>query len=283
VERRSEQRIAVSLPVVARGIDLRGSPFTVTTETRDISFSGASLSGLHEVVVPESRIQLESHGRKAWYRVQWVAKDRDSKTGGIGLRSLEPGRHIWGIAPKGWEVDAYDTSMSSGADSPLVPAAKTLKSWMGQDRRRFARHACEVEAWLTAGDASVALLGKITDVSLGGCRFQTESPLPANTPVQVSLKLDGSPFHLLGTVCSSETDPAMRIAFTSMGAADFEALRRFAPPAVPPGKLDDSAGSPSAATIDAVVRLLLRKGVLTSAELSEEIQNARSHRVGIPE
>jgi hypothetical protein len=282
VGRRSEQRIAVSLPVTVRGLDSRGNPFTVNAETHDISFSGASLCGLSEIVAPGMKIEVETGGRKAWYRVRWVGKNDSSKAGRIGIRSLEHGRYIWGLTPKGWEPDTYEPSAVAEAEASFSSVSAAFSSWTGPERRQFARHPCRIEAQVTVEDGSVSLAGKITDISLGGCYVEMLSPLPAETAVRLSFMLDGSVLEPSGRVRSSQIGTGMGIAFTSVTPAEFEALRKFAPPMAPPDKPASPHSATSSEALDAVVRLLLRKGVVTAGELSEEIERVKSRRVVIP-
>ncbi len=103
--RRSEQRIVISFPVVVRGTDSRGSPFVLTSQTHDVSCTGASLKGLQGLVEPGAKIEIESQNQKAWYRVQWASAENRTREWRIGVRCLEPGKYIWGVPPKEWEPD----------------------------------------------------------------------------------------------------------------------------------------------------------------------------------
>jgi len=310
--RRSEQRIAISFPVIVRGIDPRGSPFSVTTDTHDISFSGASLRGLESVAAPGMKIEIESGGQKAWYRVQWVGANGSSKAGRIGVRCLDQGRYIWGIAPKGWEPDTYEPSMSFDAEPTPAPAAAAFSFWAGRERRQFARHPCRLEAEVTVEGDSTGLPGKVTDISLGGCYVEMLSPLPVDTLVRVSINLeDTTVLHVSASVRSSQMGFGMGVAFTGMGPDEFERLRKIAPPVVPPARHPQPPAKPPpsqpaparqsgltppkinsrsyaapefesldlpAATeaLEAIVRLLLRKGLLTRAELSAEFEKLKT-------
>jgi len=290
--RRSEPRIAVSLPVVVRGIDSHGNPFAIKTETQDIGFSGASLRGLAEIVAPGMKIELDSSGRKAWYRVEWTTA-RTSKEQCTGIRSLEYGKYIWGVAPKGWEPDMFEPDRAAGRSQASVEAA--FRSSNDPDRREFARHACRIEAVLTAEDESVTLPGKITDISLNGCYVEMLSPLPAESPIRVSFEVNGEAVEVAGKATSSQIGTGMAVVFTAMNPATFEKLRSFAPPVTPP--VESTAkparsiytqrgpvGIPDATVteaVDAVVRLLLLKGLITPEELSEEIGRTRARRATV--
>lgn len=280
--RRSEQRIAVSLPVTVRGLDSRGNPFSITTETHDISFSGASLNGLAEIVAPGSKVEVESHGRKAWYRVHWISADRGAKGGRVGISCLERGRYIWGVAPKGWEPDTYEPADGYKSKSPHAAVSAAMESWTGPERRQFARHPCRLEAEITVQDGAEKLAGWITSLALGGCYFETPSPLPVESLIHLSFQVDNIALTPWGRVCASQPEVGMSVAFTSMRPLEFEALRKVAPPTAPPGKPAPPivAGSPE--TMDAVASLLVRKGLVTAEELSAEVEKAKGRRVVVP-
>jgi hypothetical protein len=151
--RRSEQRIAISFPVIVRGTDSRGSAFVFTTRTMDISLSGAALKGLHSIVQVGSKVEIECRNQKAWYRVQQVNPGPNVNGGFVGLRCLEMGKYIWGVPPKGWQADTYDPANPAEPAVPLAAtgsgtAYATAGSWNGADRRQFARHACCIDAKL---------------------------------------------------------------------------------------------------------------------------------------
>jgi hypothetical protein len=310
--RRSEQRIAISFPVTVRGSDSRGNQFTVATETFDISLSGASLTGLNTITEPGGKIEIESGDQNAWYRVQWVGSSGSSKAGRIGVRCLEPGKYIWGVPAKASGPDAYDPSKpeplprrpSESAGGYAAPP-----SFAGDERRKFARHACRIETQVVTEDGSVGVPGTITDVSLGGCYVEMLSPLPVDSTIHLSLNPGTTTLHMSGKVRSSQMGLGMGVSFTGMGPEDFEKLWRFAPPttdAPAPAKMapirpvpfrqsapprnnaaktsahsyaaaesDTLDLSPTAETLEALVRLLLKKGIFTQGELAEELEKAK--------
>ena len=307
--RRSEQRIAISFPVTVHGSDSRGNQFTVATETFDISLSGASLNGLNTITEPGGKIEIESGDQNAWYSVQWVGKSGTSKAGRIGLRCLEPGKYIWGVPAKGLEPDTYDPSKPEPL--PRRPAVAggayaAPATFGGDERRKFARHACRIETQVVTEDGSIGVPGTITDVSLGGCYVEMLSPLPVDSTIHLSLNPGTTTLHMSGKVRSSQMGLGMGVSFTGMGPEDFEKLWRFAPPTAdvpahakaPPMRSapirqiatprsnaagvaarsyaavesDSSDSSLTAETLDALVRMLVNKGVFTQGELTEEIE-----------
>ncbi len=230
--RRSEQRIAIAFPVVVRGTDSRGTPFEIATETYDISCTGACLRGLEGVAEPGRKIEIACKNQKAWYRVQWVSKANSARQWRFGVRCLEPGKYIWGVAPKEWEPDKYDAAAANAQD-PATSARSQQSARAPDERRRFARHACCIDAQLNAEGAygGVAVKGKITDISLGGCYMEMFAPLPVDMDVELTFSTGESPLQISAKVRSALQGFGMGLAFTGMSPEAFEVLRQIAPPA----------------------------------------------------
>jgi len=308
--RRSEQRIAISFPVVVRGSDSRGNQFTVATATFDISASGASVKGLNSVTEPGGKVRIEFGDQNAMYGVEWVGKTGSPEAGRIGVRCLEVGKYIWSVPPKEAEPDMYDPLKPQPVARRVatsVGAYGSPPSFGGDERRKFARHTCRIETEVLAEGSSAGVFGTIADLSLGGCYVEMLSPLPVATLIRLSLNPGTSTLHLSGRVCSSQMGFGMGVSFTQMGPEDFEILRRFAPPAADsevPAKVSSIRPTrllertprqkPTGATaqaytqtesdrglwstaeaLDALVRLLLQKEIFTQGELSEEYKRTK--------
>jgi len=301
---RKEQRISVSFRVTVRGLDSRGNTFEKVAETHDISCSGACLNGLTNFVDVGSRIEVQYKDQQAWYRVQWV----DTIAGGagrVGLRCLEPGNYIWGVPPKEWIADTYDPAnppLPAFISAEAASAYAQAPTWSGADRRQFPRRTCRIEAQVSMDNGGVRLPGTVTDISLGGCYVEMLAPLPVDTAVEIVLKPEGASLEMSGKVRSSQTGLGMGIAFTGMRPADFEKLQRLAPAparpvAAPRVSARPDAGSappqprPSAPrtaevgdipatpeAFQAIVRLLIRKGLLTRAEVMDELEKLKPTR-----
>lgn len=325
--RRSEQRIAVSLPVIVRGFDSGGLSFRANAETVDISFSGVSLVGLRGMVSPGTKVEIESQGgQKSWYRIQWTGEPGSFREGLIGARCLDQGKYIWGVAPKEWEPDTYDHLSQPRALAGPAPAVSGVGSWMGRERRQFARHPCRIEAHVITEGDSIGAPAKVTDISIGGCYVEMLSPSPVDTPIQLSLDLEGSVVRVGGLVRASQAGFGMGVAFSEMSPESFEKLRRFAPPATPGAQKTSEAMKPvaqaavqqaaarppvpaaaptvppqakpaavnggsapraasqadladipaTAEAFQALIRLVLQKGLLTRAELTQEIERLKA-------
>jgi hypothetical protein len=303
--RRSEQRIAISFPVIVTGFDSRGSPFTITAETQDISHAGACLKGLEHIAEPGKKLEIECQDQRAWFRVQWVGLAGSAKAGRVGVRCLEPGKYIWGVQPKEWQPDTYEPRAPSAEESQACGyGGGAPTGWTGGERRQFARRVCRIEAQVTIVGDSVRLPARVTDISLGGCYVEMLAPLPVDAMIELTLNPGGTTMHATGKVRSSQTGFGMGISFTGLSPEDFEKLRKFASPAPgipeaaalpsPPAPGRKSRGnarppvtrsqrepSPShhqaatAEVFEAIVRVLFRKGIVTQAELSEELERLK--------
>lgn len=293
--RRGEPRIAVTFPVIVRGADSKGTPFVLTAETRDVSCSGACLKGLSGIVVSGKRVEVECADQRAWFRVQWVGAAGSSKAGQAGVRCLEPGKYIWGIPPREWQPDSFDPLRPGPVEPqlppPVVSAPAASGPWSGRERRQFVRHACRMAAQITLQNGSLRMAATVTDISLGGCYVEMLSPLPVDTFVDISISPGDTTLQLSGRVRSSQTNFGMGVSFTGMRPQDFEVLRKLAPPtldaqpaqAEPPKEVrryaspefDSTDLSTSPEALAAAVRVMLRKGVITRAELMEELEKLK--------
>jgi hypothetical protein len=299
--RRSEPRTAISFPVFVRGFDSRGSPFAVSTETFDVSSTGASVKGLEGLVQPGTKIEIEFKDQKSWYRVQWVGKNGSGKAGRIGVHCLER-KYIWDVAPRTWDTDTYGGV--SGTKAATVP-------WSGEERRLFGRRSCRIEAQASIPGSSMSLPGKVTDISLGGCYVEMLAPLPVGTMVELALTAGDTILRASGKVRSSQMGLGMGVAFASMSPGDFEKLRKFSLAASGTPEIATlagqaaqrlqptvQAGSPlaeaarsnhgsslaappkhaptTAEALEAVIRVLLRKGLLARDELTTELDRVKA-------
>lgn len=322
---RKEQRIDVSLDVIVRGTDPSGKPFEANVKTHDISCSGAAVYGLAALVEPGAKVELQCKQQMAWYRVQWVDKTFEGQRL-AGLRCLEPGKYIWGIAPKAWEPDNYDPSQSpprplyaNPAPTERITYEGASHDWSRSDRRQFPRATCRMDGYLTMVQGGVQLRGMVTDISLGGCYMEMLAPLPMDTEVEVVLRAGQLMLRALGKVRSSQAGMGMGIAFTKMSPADFEKLQQIAPTVPKPSVVQkrpetkriaeryeaasadfdpsEPANQPSARAagprivdsndgpvpsspeaFQALIRVLFRKGLLTRAELLEEMEKLKLTR-----
>ena len=295
--RRSEQRIALRVPILVRGKENRGSPFTVTAQTHDITATGASLNGLKGIADVGSKIEIEYQGRKAMYRVQWIGQVGTPRSGHVGIKCLEPGNYIWGVPFAEWTPDTYDPDKAQPQKQAVVPPIECLIAPPPNiERRRFPRVACRIEASVLDELSAMNLQVKVTDISFGGCYVEMLAPLPVNSPVELTLDTSQGAIHARGKVVAAQTGMGMGIAFTAISPEDFEKLREIAPTAERPRERQHS--SPRLATavatvpsngpltsirasqvkpstqevLESILRILLRKGIVSEEEMAEEFE-----------
>lgn len=166
-------------------------------------------------------------------------------------------------------------------------------------KRRFARTPCRVAANIKPVDADVRLTGTISDISPAGCFIEMLAPLPSGTHVEIVAATPASNFQCSGTVRNSSPGMGMGVRFDRFTTDQFKKLRVIVPelPEVPSGVLDVSAAPaaksavplksspprPSRAAnatevLEATLRVLLRKGLISKAELVQEIEKARASK-----
>ena len=293
--RRSEPRTVISFPILVRGFDSHGAPFAVSTETFDVSHAGASVRGLQALVQPGTKIEIEYKDQKAWYRVQWIGKNGSNKAGCVGVRCLER-KYMWDVPATSWDRDTYGES---------------VVGWDGRERRLFGRRSCRIEAQVSVPGSQVRLDGRVTDISLGGCYVEMLAPLPVDTVVELVLTTGDIVLRVSGKVRTSQTGLGMGVAFSIFGVGEFEKLRRIAPaasipesskpsgkplPPPPPSTTRPPASAyasdsqsntapslPTAAkrvpttaeALEAVIRALLRKNLLSRDDLAKELDTIK--------
>lgn len=94
-DRRRESRKPVDLPLMVWGVDAHGEHFLQEAHARDISLSGALLSGLDADLRPGDVIGVLYGQKKARYRVVWVRYDEMGDKMQAAVHRLEPDHCPW--------------------------------------------------------------------------------------------------------------------------------------------------------------------------------------------
>jgi len=95
IDRRSESRTDADLLVTVWGIDIKGERFLQQARAREISLSGALLSGLEIEVRSGDLIGVLYAGKKARFRVVWVRHSGDSHKVQAAIHRLEADLCPW--------------------------------------------------------------------------------------------------------------------------------------------------------------------------------------------
>jgi PilZ domain len=211
-----------------------------------------------------------------------------------------------------WELDTYDPSKPDLSTRTRLGSSKSATATPAE-RRQFARRACRIGTQITTVTDGLTMAGTITDISFGGCYIEMLSPLPAGTLVEIAFDANGTLGAFAARVRSQHMGFGMGLAFTKLTPQNLEILQRVTgmpipaaampaaptpavqPPATPapppsaPAPTSAAASAPTAApgfdpanipvtreTFSALLRILLRRGLITGAELTEEIEKIKA-------
>ena len=94
-DRRREARSNTDLVLMVWGVDTRGERFVQEAHARDISLSGALLSGLDAELRSGDVIGILYSGRKARYRVIWVRYSDAVQKTQAAVHRIEPDSCPW--------------------------------------------------------------------------------------------------------------------------------------------------------------------------------------------
>lgn len=91
-----EQRMPVTLRVRIWGMDATGKLFDIEAQTVDITPVGAKIEGCLPPLERGAVIGVQCGQSRARFRIVWVREHRTASHAGI--RCVEPGKYIWGLA-----------------------------------------------------------------------------------------------------------------------------------------------------------------------------------------
>ena len=114
-DRRREPRTEIDLALTVWGIDTKGDRFLQQAHARDISLSGALLSGLNAELRSGDVIGILYAGKKARYRVVWVRESGNSAKVQAAVHRIAPDECPWK------ELLAEESAQAGTTVSPSVP------------------------------------------------------------------------------------------------------------------------------------------------------------------
>jgi CheY-like chemotaxis protein len=244
------RQLLQALPQSKPGALLTMALLSDESGVREILQSGAKFI-LHKPVTPEqaaatlrAATSLLRRERRRSFRVPVQAPVQLSVPGGDQIEGIL--------------LDLSQTGMDVLAAQPLLPAALiglrlTLPdgsieidthgevAWSnpnGQSGVRFldipASQAEQLKAWVDANTpdttpeaAEPVSVCKLTDLSLGGCYVQTESPFPEHALVDLCLKAAGMEIHADGMVRVMHPGSGMGVEFPSRTTEQRETVAHF--------------------------------------------------------
>ncbi len=95
IDRRREPRTDADLPLMVWGVDTRGDRFLQQALAREISLSGALLSGLDAELRSGDVIGILYAGKKARYRVVWVRQSGNVEKVQAAVHRIAPDECPW--------------------------------------------------------------------------------------------------------------------------------------------------------------------------------------------
>lgn len=188
--------------------------------TLDITRTSARLAGLNLMLEPGEVIEIRRGALKGRFEVVWMGAPGSALDSQAGVRSLEPGKDIWGVELPG---DEKDITVNAGMLRDSNPPVRT-HSAAPTGRRAHERYACSGSASIRTTNSSFALHGEIKDISEGGVYVELTAPMVVGTDVTIGLKLEGLWIEFAGTVRTSYPLVGMGIAFRSLTSATRQKL-----------------------------------------------------------
>ena len=219
---RAELRSLQESPVRIFGLDPSGQAVNVSAWTVDVSRHGARIRGVRDWSAPGETVGVRHGVEKARFKIVWVGAPGTPHQGQIGLRCVEEGKYIWGIAaPEAAAAHAAAMQTGSLASSPpqgrfaigLAPAAST-----GNNRRKDSRYRASGGAKITEIGARAGQWATLHDLSIGGCYVETTNPLPPTTPVEIVIHIDDIQINARGAVTVSHRLVGMGVNFKEVSA-----------------------------------------------------------------
>jgi len=263
--------------------DARGKSVAETAKVVDVSTSGARLSWVRTLKQQGQVAEIEYRGQRAKFRVAWIGQPKTKHEGQVGVETLEPGKDFWGLPPE--EVVRQESVATLPAMEPTRPGAVPFaSSWSGADRRAAKRLSCSGGAEFREVGNPLLNTAMVSDICVGGCYIETRVPLPVETRLEVTIRVNDFEISGTGEVRICHSGMGMGIAFREMTPENRQRLeeliaalasgpihRRDPPPAV--------AKEMDGTTLELLLFLvdtLKEKGLLTPEEYSNAVSRARA-------
>lgn len=205
--------------VLALHVVRRESGQKQLAHTLDVTEGSARLGGLNFLLEAGEVIEIKRGPLRARFEVVWMGAPGSPLDGQAGIRSLEPGKSIWGVdlpADQGdWEAD-----VSLRSKQPAVRTSSKPPS----GKRHYERYPCSGSVSIKTPGASYALHGEVKDISEGGIYVELTAPMAIGTEVTIGLKMEGIWIEFAGLVRTSYPLVGMGISFYKVTDANREKL-----------------------------------------------------------
>src|SRR5579872_424174 len=178
--------------------------------------------------------------------------------------------------------------MSSDSAKPgISPPAANLRAVQGrnQERRQFQRFPFNADAEVVESQSGTKIRGWVTDLSLAGCYVETLSPFLASTAVHIKIVREAQMFEAQAKVTYCKLGRGMGVAFVSAQPEHKTLLGDWIVELGgelprPPTSMSDGVKAMSSdqlsRLVSELIRVLMRKGVLTETERQEILMKIES-------
>lgn len=205
--------------VLALHVVRRESGQKQLAHTLDVTETSARLGGLNLLLEAGEVIEIKRGARRARFEVVWMGAPGSPLDGQAGIRTLEPGKSIWGVD---LPADQGDCAVDVSLRNSKPPVRLASNSPAG--KRHFERYSCSGSASIKTVEASFALHGEVKDISEGGIYVEMTAPMAVGTEVMIGLKMEDVWIEFAGLVRTSYPLVGMGIAFHKLTEINREKL-----------------------------------------------------------
>jgi PilZ domain len=200
----SESNPVASLQLLISGVDVSGKPCQQSVTAHDLNYVGARLEGLTYAIAPGSRIDLRYKDLVIAARVIWLVMSGAGEPFRAGVLLLDPKHCPW--------------------QNALPHGDKILRF---PQRRKADRYKISIGIQILDEADNLLMQSSTSDVGIGGCYMEADSPLKVDTRMKVLLCLGKEKLKTSGVVRAMYPGVGMGIEFLDMGWEQTEQLYKF--------------------------------------------------------
>jgi len=196
LEKKTEPRVTVDLPVRIWGMSARGQPFSQHARAQNITSEGALLQDVENDLKIGDVIGVQCEDKKARCTVIWTEDAGGIKKNQVGLRLLADQRCPW--------------------EKHLPPKVPGRISISRLNRRKYHRHKIGVPIEVRDQRMRSPIRVNTTDVSGNGCYLELMMPMPVGTVVRVEIWMDKERLSITAMVRTCDPGVGNGIEFTGL-------------------------------------------------------------------
>lgn len=205
-EHRPDPRVQTDLTVRIWGMGANGRPFNQNAHARNISSSGALLSGIEQELKVGDVIGVQYADRKCRCKVVWVMDTGGMQRTQAGIQLVADQDCPWKLElPPGYE---------EAAKGP-------------HNRRRYARHRISFPVQVRDERVNTPMRVNATDVSGSGCYVETILPLAIGITLKVDFWLDSDHVSTSAVVRTSDPGVGMGVEFLGLPPDGQQRLQNY--------------------------------------------------------